>query len=123
MKAIICRSYGAPDGDVLVQVHAASVNPADWHLVRGTPFIARLQFGLRKPKFRTPGSDVTDLIETGRLILAIDRTYPLHEVPDAIRHVEEGRTRGKVIVTVTAGRATQEPTLPASAADDATNRS
>lgn len=72
MKAIICHGYGAPDRvlsieeieepgvgdqDVLVDVHAACVNPADWHLIRGAPYIARLQIGLRRPNFRVPGSD------------------------------------------------------------------
>ncbi len=65
MRAITCTAYGRPadvlrpeaidepgvgDDQVLVQVRAASLNPADWHMVRGTPFIARLQFGLRRPK-------------------------------------------------------------------------
>ena len=72
MKAIVYHQYGSPDvleitevekptpGDdeVVLKVHAASVNPADWHLLRGTPYIARLQFGLRKPKDRVLGCDV-----------------------------------------------------------------
>ena len=72
MKAIVRDSYGSPDvleltdidkpepGDdeVLLRVHAASVNPADWHLLRGEPYIARLQLGLRKPKDRILGCDV-----------------------------------------------------------------
>jgi NADPH:quinone reductase-like Zn-dependent oxidoreductase len=55
MKAIVYTQYGSPDvlqlkevakptpqdNEVLVQVHAASVNAADWHLMRGTPFLAR----------------------------------------------------------------------------------
>jgi NADPH:quinone reductase-like Zn-dependent oxidoreductase len=72
MKAIICHGYGAPsdvlsiedidepevgDHDVLVQVHAACINPADWHLIRGVPYVARLQVGLRRPSFTIPGSD------------------------------------------------------------------
>jgi NADPH:quinone reductase-like Zn-dependent oxidoreductase len=46
------------DDEVLLKVHAASVNPADWHLLRGKPYIARLQLGLRKPKDRVLGCDV-----------------------------------------------------------------
>ena len=72
MKAIICHGYGPPDRvlsienvdepevgdhDVLVEVHTASVNRADWHLIRGAPYLARLQIGLRRPSFTVPGSD------------------------------------------------------------------
>jgi NADPH:quinone reductase-like Zn-dependent oxidoreductase len=48
---------------VLVKVHAASVNPADCHLLRGKPYIARLQLGLRKPKDRVLGCDVAGQVE------------------------------------------------------------
>jgi NADPH:quinone reductase-like Zn-dependent oxidoreductase len=41
-----------------------------------------------------------DLIETGKVRPVIDRRYALREVPDAIRYVEEGHARGKVVVTV-----------------------
>jgi deazaflavin-dependent oxidoreductase (nitroreductase family) len=64
MKAVVYDTYGSPDvleltnidrpvaeGDeVLVRVRAASLNPADWHFVRGVPFLVRLITGLRKPK-------------------------------------------------------------------------
>ncbi len=64
MKAIVQNVYGAPetlelvdierpamgDGDVLLRVHAASVNPLDWHTVRGQPYLMRMGMGLRKPK-------------------------------------------------------------------------
>jgi NADPH:quinone reductase-like Zn-dependent oxidoreductase len=78
MKAIIWRGYGPPDdvlqlmdvdepavGDdeVLVRVHATSVNAADWHIVRAVPSIARLQFGLRTPRFRVPGCDFAGVVE------------------------------------------------------------
>jgi NADPH:quinone reductase-like Zn-dependent oxidoreductase len=43
---------------------------------------------------------VTELIESGQVRPAVERTYPLHEVPAAIRHVHEGRVRGKVTVTI-----------------------
>ena len=41
-----------------------------------------------------------DLIETGQVTPAVDRTYPLSEAADAIRYVKEGRARGKVVITV-----------------------
>jgi len=43
---------------------------------------------------------LTDLIEDGKLAPVIDRTYPLADVADAIRHLEQGHARGKVVVTV-----------------------
>ena len=69
MKAIIFTEYGSPDvlqlkdvdkplpkdNEVLIKVHAASANPADWHIMRGAPFLARLEFGLRKPKISRLG--------------------------------------------------------------------
>ncbi len=77
MKAIVQTEYGSSDvlsleevdrpavkdNGVLVRVHASSVNAGDWHLMRGTPFIARLAFGLRKPKFKTLGMDVAGQVE------------------------------------------------------------
>jgi NADPH:quinone reductase-like Zn-dependent oxidoreductase len=44
--------------------------------------------------------DLTRLIEAGRVTPVLDRTYPLSEVPKAIRYVEQGRARGKVVITV-----------------------
>ena len=43
-----------------------------------------------------------DLIETGKIKPVIDRRYALGDVPDAIRYVEEGHARGKIVVTVAA---------------------
>ena len=64
MKAVTFTKYGDPDAlqlkeverpipndnEVLVNVHAASINSWDWELLRGTPFLNRLMFGLLKPK-------------------------------------------------------------------------
>lgn len=72
MNAIVRDTYGPPDvlhledvplptlrdGDVLVKVHAASANAADWHLLRGTPLPFRLVAGLRRPNVRGLGADV-----------------------------------------------------------------
>jgi NADPH:quinone reductase-like Zn-dependent oxidoreductase len=77
MKAIVYHRYGPPDvlrceeiekpapGDdeVLIKVRAASVNPRDWHCMRGTPYIARMQLGLRKPKAPWLGVDVAGQVE------------------------------------------------------------
>jgi NADPH:quinone reductase-like Zn-dependent oxidoreductase len=41
-----------------------------------------------------------ELIESGKVTPVIDRTYPLAEVPEAIRYLEEGHARGKVVITV-----------------------
>ena len=41
-----------------------------------------------------------ELIEAGKVTPVIDRTYPLSEAPEAIRHLEEGHPRGKVVITV-----------------------
>ena len=47
---------------------------------------------------------LTELIEGGKVTPVIDRTYRLSETPKAIRHVEEGHARGKVVITVAAAR-------------------
>jgi NADPH:quinone reductase-like Zn-dependent oxidoreductase len=75
MKAIVYHNYGSPDvlkleeiekptaGDdeVLIKVRAASVNPADRHLMRGAPFFIRKVFGLRKPSITQPGRPGRDV--------------------------------------------------------------
>ncbi len=79
MKAIVQERFGPPDvlrlvdtdapevgaDDVLVRVHAAALNPYDWHIMRGDPLIARLmgEVGLRKPKARVAGVDAAGRVE------------------------------------------------------------
>jgi NADPH:quinone reductase-like Zn-dependent oxidoreductase len=77
MKAIIYQTYGSPevlelrevakpvpkDNEVLIKVHSASANPLDWHRMRGTPIIARMMFGLRRPKDTRLGADVAGRVE------------------------------------------------------------
>jgi NADPH:quinone reductase-like Zn-dependent oxidoreductase len=43
---------------------------------------------------------VTGLIEDGKLTSVVDRTYPLTDTVEGLRHVEQGHARGKVVVTV-----------------------
>src|SRR4051794_34563908 len=64
MKAVVYHEYGSPDvlhieevskpvpneNQLLVRVRAASLNPYDWHFIRGTPYIMRFGIGLTKPK-------------------------------------------------------------------------
>lgn len=77
MKAIVSTKYGPPDvlelaevekplpmdNQVLVKVHAASVNYGNLVLLRGEPFLARFAFGLFKPKFSIPGGDIAGVVE------------------------------------------------------------
>ena len=79
MKAIVQDRYGSidvlevgevdkpavKDDEVLVRVHAASVHPDVWHVVRGLPYVLRVMgAGLRRPKNRVPGTDVAGAVES-----------------------------------------------------------
>ena len=77
MKAIIFTKYGPPevlglkevekpipkDNEVLVKVHASSINDWDWGLLRGKPFMNRPFFGLLKPKTGILGCDIAGIVE------------------------------------------------------------
>src|SRR5438105_11349534 len=77
MKGIVHRCYGSPDvlryediakptaadNEVLVRVHAASVNPLDWHDVEGTPYLVRLDDGFGKPENPRLGVDFAGTVE------------------------------------------------------------
>jgi NADPH:quinone reductase-like Zn-dependent oxidoreductase len=77
MKGIVYRCYGSPDvlefediekpipadDEVLVKVHAASVNPLDWHYMRGSPYIMRLGSGVGAPKRTSMGVDFAGTVE------------------------------------------------------------
>jgi NADPH:quinone reductase-like Zn-dependent oxidoreductase len=77
MKGIVHRCYGSAevlklediekpkpaDNEVLVKVHAASVNPLDWHYLRGTPYIVRMDSGVGKPDNPRIGVDFSGTVE------------------------------------------------------------
>jgi NADPH:quinone reductase-like Zn-dependent oxidoreductase len=79
MKAIVQQQFGPPDvlrlvdtgrpeigaDDVLVRVHAAALNPYDWHVMCGDPLIAQLmgEVGLTRPKARVAGVDAVGVVE------------------------------------------------------------
>lgn len=77
MKAIVYTEYGSPEvlrleevekptpnaDEVLVKVHAVSLTTGDRYLMRGTPFLLRMESGLRRPKKHILGMDIAGTIE------------------------------------------------------------
>jgi NADPH:quinone reductase-like Zn-dependent oxidoreductase len=77
MKAMVFEKYGPPeslqlkeverpipkDNEVLIEVHAASVNDSDWGVQRRTPFVNRLLFGILKPRTKILGCDIAGRVE------------------------------------------------------------
>jgi NADPH:quinone reductase-like Zn-dependent oxidoreductase len=77
MKAFTYERYGGPgvlelkelpepevtDDGVLVRIRATSVNPVDWHTMTGTPYLVRMQAGLRRPKNERLGVDFAGTVE------------------------------------------------------------
>lgn len=77
MRAVTYSRYGAPEdmsleslpipepraGQVRIRVCAASLNPYDWHIYRGDPYLARLMFGLLRPGHRVVGADVAGRVD------------------------------------------------------------
>src|SRR5213082_1791496 len=99
MKAIVQDRYGTSEvlelreiakpeigeGDVLVRVRAAGVNPGDWAIMGGLPYIARPVYGLRKPKNRVRGTDVAGQVET--VGASVTRFRPGDEVFGSSKHL------------------------------------
>ncbi len=77
MRGVIYRRYGPPDvlelvevarpapgpGEVVVRTYAASVNPLDWHFMRGSPVVVRVVSGLLRPRHGRLGVDVAGVVE------------------------------------------------------------
>lgn len=78
MKAMYSAKYGSPDvlhlrdiekptpkdNELLIKIHASSVNALDWHFLRATPFLVRIQYGLIKPKNKVLGYDIAGVVES-----------------------------------------------------------
>jgi NADPH:quinone reductase-like Zn-dependent oxidoreductase len=79
MKAIVCTKYGSPDvlqlqevarpapkdDEILIKIHAASINSRDWRMMRANPFFIRLMpGGFLQPKNKILGADVAGRVET-----------------------------------------------------------
>jgi len=141
MKAIVFTTHGAPDvlslrdvdvpapkeNQVLLRVRAVSLNPLDWHMVRGEPGLMKMMargehirmldilasmagnliapFKRQKMYFCMAKGrkhdlvHISELVDSGQVTPVIDRTYPLAETADAMRYLETGRVRGKVVIT------------------------
>jgi NADPH:quinone reductase-like Zn-dependent oxidoreductase len=77
MRAVVQDRFGPPESleireietpapaadELLVRVHAASVNPTDWYAVTGTPWLGRVQMGLFRPKESRVGTDFAGVVE------------------------------------------------------------
>jgi NADPH:quinone reductase-like Zn-dependent oxidoreductase len=77
MKAVVYRCYGSPEvlkveqvekptpaeNEVLVKVHAASINPLEWHYMRGTPYLMRAEAGMGFPQDPRLGVDFAGTVE------------------------------------------------------------
>lgn len=78
MKAVVYEKYGSPEvlqvrevdkpapgeNEILIKVHAVSINPFEWHHMRGKPYFARLSVGFFIPKHKILGMDVAGEVET-----------------------------------------------------------
>ena len=100
MKAIVYTKFGSPenvlqlrevekptprDNEVLVEIHAVSINYGDWAYVRGEPFIVRLiGAGLLKPKYRVLGSDIAGRVE------AVGRNVEQFQPGDEVFGISDG---------------------------------
>lgn len=93
MRAIHRTTYGSPDvlvskeidkpvprnNELLLKVLAASVNPLDWHVLRGEPFLVRLMgFGILKPRHQVLGADMAGRVE------AVGKDVTLFKVGDEV---------------------------------------
>lgn len=109
MKAVVRRCYGPPDvlavervekpapGDkqMLVKVHAAGINPLDWHRVRGTPYMMRLGEGFGAPK------DVRLGIDFSGTVLSVGKDVTRFKPGDAIYGGKNGALAEYVAVNET----------------------
>ena len=112
MRAVVYSDYGGPDvlrhveiekpvaadNEILVKVHAASVNPADWHMMRGAPYLIRMGTGFRRPAAaQRLGLDYAGTIE------AVGRAVTQYSVGDAVFGGRQGTLAEYLTVPVDRG--------------------
>ena len=105
-----CRRVLKPDGRFVMVGAPHDLSTIDLLALTIKPILLSL-FGSRKavPFIAKPSQDdlrlLGELIATGKLTPVIERSYSLSEAADAIRHVEQGHARGKVIIDMDGGHA------------------
>jgi NADPH:quinone reductase-like Zn-dependent oxidoreductase len=106
MRAIVYGCYGAPDvlqlveiakpvpndDQMLVKVHAAALNPLDWHYMRGEPYIMRMSTGLGAPDLPYLGVDYAGVVE------AVGKNIKRFKVGDAVFGGRNGAFADYVLV-------------------------
>jgi NADPH:quinone reductase-like Zn-dependent oxidoreductase len=109
MQGLVARCYGAPevlaleqvakptptDEQLLVKVHAAALNPVDWHAMRGSPYIMRLSSGFGAPKDPRVGVDFAGTVE------AVGRNVTRFKPGDAVFGGASGAVAEYVVVRET----------------------
>ena len=65
-----------------------------------SPFVRQKLTMLASKERASDQERLTPLIEAGKVTPSIDRTYPLDRVAEAMRHLETGRVRGKIVITI-----------------------
>ena len=122
MKAVVHHRYGPPDvlqlqdvempqpapHELRIRMRAASVNPADLYLLRGSPYMLRLQMGLKRPKNNGIGLDFAGVVDAvGEAVTAF---RPGDEVFGKIADLSTGHTRALAeYLCVNAAAAVKKP--------------
>jgi NADPH:quinone reductase-like Zn-dependent oxidoreductase len=106
----VCRRALTPNGKyVLIGHDRFGQGAGRWFgsiprvlkLVMLSPFVSQMPTpNLSMPDKKDQMVVLKELLEAGKITPVIDRTYPLSELPEAIRYLEEGDARGKVVITV-----------------------
>jgi NADPH:quinone reductase-like Zn-dependent oxidoreductase len=111
MKGLVARCYGAPDvltleqvakptpadDQLLVKVHAAALNPVDWHYMRGSPYIMRLSSGIGSPSDPRVGVDFAGTVE------AVGKNVTRFKPGDEVFGGADGAVAEYVVVRETRG--------------------
>ena len=74
--------------------------PRAWRSAYARPFVRQRLTMLGPKEHYTFLERLTEMIEDGKLVPSIEQTYPLGEMPNAMRHLQAGGARGKLVIAV-----------------------